>query len=475
MGRHSAATTHWTLATARVATSGGAARYVGRVGALAVALGVGAAVAGGGGIARADDTTHDSPGDTHSVQSSPDTNVTAGPSDTVGKDPQSHGSPSWTPGVRKAALRVPRMVLGANGGARTTTPRPGGIRVKTPAIRAGGPGTTAARAPVGRNLPDPGAVAKPLAAVTTQVDDQVRTVVRDIAATPRHATQTSPPTTDLAPQLAVSPHPAPIATTVSKLLTSVAVTTGARTDDAPLTPVQSLLGVLGLISRDIEQSLNNAVHQTSPTTTTQTTPGPGDVVDTPYGRVGKWMLTSDGEQVANWGGQIYGDKTLREPVNVIIVDPNSKTPGESTARLNSAMFWSGFPAQPIHSTGFDGTVLGTTYDQLPGDGTEAAYSDLPFFLPNDHARVFGPAPVAAADGTGYLWTAAASTEVPGIYDNQFTHRYLSYDLARDMLALRLILSGQATFVGVQKMDNVYNEGTVSTGDHDGYAIVLRLN
>jgi hypothetical protein len=475
MGHHRAATTHWTLATARVATARGAARYVGRVGALAVALGVGAAVAGGGGIARADDTTHDSPVDTRSVQSSPDTNARSGPSDTVGKELQSHGSPRRTPGVLKAALRVPRMVLGANGGAHTSTPRPGGVRVRTPATRAGGEGTTAARAPVGRNLPDPGTAAKPLAAVTTQVDDQVRTVVRDIAATPRHATQISPPTTALAPQLTVSPHPAPIATTVSKLPASVAVTPGARTDDAPLTPVQSLLGVLGLISRDIEQSLNNAVHQTSPTTTTQTTPGPGDVVDTPYGRVGKWMLTSDGEQVANWGGQIYGDKTLREPVNVIIVDPNSKTPGESTARLNSAMFWSGFPAQPIHSTGFDGTVLGTTYDQLPGNGTEAAYSDLPFFLPNDHARVFGPAPVAAADGTGYLWTAAASTEVPGIYDNQFTHRYLSYDLARDMLALRLILSGQATLVGVQKMDNVYNDGTASTGDHDGYAIVLRLN
>ena len=65
--------------------------------------------------------------------------------------------------------------------------------------------------------------------------------------------------------------------------------------------------------------------------------------------------------------------------------------------------------------------------------------------------------------------------MPGIYDNAFTHRYLSYDLARDMLALRLILSGQATLVGVQKMDNVYNDGAVSTGDHDGYAIVLRLN
>jgi hypothetical protein len=455
MGRHSAATTHWTLATARVATSGGAARYVGRVGALAVALGVGAAVAGGGGIASADDTTHDSPSDTRSAQSSPDPGPSA--DDASVKDPQSHGSRNRMPGAVRAALRVPRMVLGANGGARSSTPRPSGIRVKPPAARA-------AREPVSRPRgtthsprtlpdPDPGTAAKPLAAVTTQVDDRVRTAVRDTAPTPR---------------------PAPIATTVSSLPAAVPVASGARTDDGPLTPVQSLLGVLGLISRDIEQTLNNVVHQTSPTTTSANLPSPGDVVDTPYGSVGKWMLNPDGS-VANWGGQTYGDKTLREPVNVIIVDPNSKTPGESTAKLNSAMFWSGFPAQPIHSTGFDGTVLGTTYDQLPGDGTEAAYSDLPFVLPNDHARVFGPATVAAADGTGYLWTAAASTEVPGIYDNAFTHRYLSYDLARDMLALRLVLSGQATLVGIQKMDNVYNDGTVSTGDHDGYAIVLRLN
>ncbi|MET0475339.1 MAG: hypothetical protein ABW001_11975 [Mycobacterium sp.] len=474
MGRHSAATTHWTPA------SGEAARYVGRVGALAVALGIGAAVAGGAGIANADGSKPDSPGDKQNAQSAPDAGPSVGgPGEASGKDPQTHRSEIRRPNLLKDALRVPRMVLGANGGASGgSTPRPGVTRAKTPAVTTSG---SAIDAPVDAISSLPQRIT--IRALTSPRGNDRTYSPRHLAADaisvkpladvvrPADAggeRRTSTPTTALAPI------PAAV-TATPKLPSAVTVPPGARTDDAPLTPVQSLIGVLGLISRDIEQTLDDAIHGTSPTTSPyQGAPAPGDVVQTPYGTVGKWMLNPDGS-VANWGGQAYGDTTLREPVNVIIVDPNSKSPQESTARLNSAMFWSGFPAQPIHSTGFDGTVLGTTYDQLPGDGTDAAYSDLPFFLPNDHARVFGPAPVASEDGTGYLWTAAASTEIPGIYDTALTHRYLSYDLARDMLALRLILSGQATLVGIQRMDNVYNDGTVSTGDHDGYAIVLRLN
>jgi hypothetical protein len=232
--------------------------------------------------------------------------------------------------------------------------------------------------------------------------------------------------------------------------------------------------------------LNNAVTRVTdpnPAPTPGAAPAPGDVATSPLipVSVGKWMLQESDGQISNWGGQPYGGRTLLEPVNVVILDPNSKSPEESTAKLNRDMTLAGFPAQPIHSTGFMGLIGGATthnpdgtYTQQPADGSDAAYSDNLFIFPNNHARAFGPAPVPAAEGSGYVWTVAASTETPSIYNGALTHSYLSSNLARDILVLRLLLTGQATFVGVVPMGNEYNTETETTGDHDGNAIVLQL-
>ena len=40
--------------------------------------------------------------------------------------------------------------------------------------------------------------------------------------------------------------------------------------------------------------------------------------------------------------------------------------------------------------------------------------------------------------------------------------------------MRLILSGQATFVAMAPLDNAVNTATTTTGDHDGYAVILQL-
>ena len=40
--------------------------------------------------------------------------------------------------------------------------------------------------------------------------------------------------------------------------------------------------------------------------------------------------------------------------------------------------------------------------------------------------------------------------------------------------MRLILSGRATYGGMVPLDNSYNTATTTTGDHDGYAVVLVL-
>lgn len=161
---------------------------------------------------------------------------------------------------------------------------------------------------------------------------------------------------------------------------------------------------------------------------------------------------------------------MLEPINVIIIDPTATSAAQSTARLNAAMARAGFPAQPIHSVGFSGLIDGTTYGQQPA-GFLQAFSDGFFLFPNDHGRVIGPAP-AAAD-TGYVWTGAFSTEALNPA-NPFTHQYVSYENARAELARRLVASGGATVLGIVPLGNAVNDGTFTTGDHDGYAIVLQL-
>ena len=54
------------------------------------------------------------------------------------------------------------------------------------------------------------------------------------------------------------------------------------------------------------------------------------------------------------------------------------------------------------------------------------------------------------------------------------HSYVSSNAARSALAAALIASGQATYGGTVDLDNAYNTGTTTTGDHDGKAVVLIL-
>ncbi|GAA2531267.1 hypothetical protein [Mycolicibacterium diernhoferi] len=200
------------------------------------------------------------------------------------------------------------------------------------------------------------------------------------------------------------------------------------------------------------------------------TPSPADAAPTPYGEIGKWMLKAGG-QIANWGGKRVGGKTLLEAVNVIIVDPHSTTPGQAARNVNNAMLRSGFPAQYLHSFGFRGRIDGATYGQKP-TGPLLAYSNNFFLFPNDHGRLFGPAPMQTE--AGYVWTGAFSTEKVGFSGLLPGHVYVSSNQARDALVQQLISSGQATYGGLVPLENAYNTASTTTGDHDGFAVVLVL-
>lgn len=200
-------------------------------------------------------------------------------------------------------------------------------------------------------------------------------------------------------------------------------------------------------------------------------PSADDETPTEYGDIGKWMLDSSGD-IADYGGLPYEGKTVLEAINVVIVDPTSRSSLEATWRLNAAMRRAGFPPRLIHSTGFRGLIDGERYRQQPR-GLLVGYSDDFFLLPNNHGRIFGPDPVETA--SGYVWSGSFSTEEFVFYQGLPRHGYVSSNEARDALAAQLIASGRATSGGMVSLDNAYNTDTTTTGDHDGFAVVVTLN
>ena len=118
MGRHSVSHIAAQQGLSSRSTAVGAAKYVGRVGALALAMGVGAALAGGAGLANADGTTDNGPssGGGDGVQASP--GLTAG----TGEQPGVDSSPNGSAGVKTrkpSLLTPPKMELGSGGGPLT--------------------------------------------------------------------------------------------------------------------------------------------------------------------------------------------------------------------------------------------------------------------------------------------------------------------------------------------------------------------
>jgi len=455
MGRHGRANCAARRPIRTRPTAAGAARYVGRVGAFALTLGVGVAVAGGAGVASADDTSDDS-GD-GSAQSASGSTAGEGSGGGAGAvDAPADGSSGATTRTPGSPTAPKKMVFSGTGGALTSGPP--------------GPGRARAAESVSiASVPSTAVRPKPSSAGT--------------GSTRPSSADTTPQSAPAAPEGA---DVGPVATMVSSVA-AVGVDSSAGTGDSPRAPMPLVPGALQLISREIERNAHRQASAGSSTgvaprslvtpaaaTTTAldpAAPNPGDVVvDTPYGDIGKWMLQSNG-QISTWGGRPYDGRTLLEPINVIVIDPTSTTPAESAAKLDTAMSRAGFPAQGLHSTGFQGTIDGETYGQQP-NGILEAFSDNFFLLPNDHGRMFGPAPVE--NGTGYVWTGAFSTEQLATA-GQFGHEYVSFGMARDALAARLVASGAATVVGVVRLDNAYGTATLSTGDHDGYAVVLRLN
>jgi hypothetical protein len=194
-----------------------------------------------------------------------------------------------------------------------------------------------------------------------------------------------------------------------------------------------------------------------------------DAEATPPGlpAIGKWMIDHSGT-VAHWLGAHLEGKRLYEPINVILIDEGATSAEDARERLIKAVAAAGYKTRFGHSTGYRGLIGGTLYHQLP-QGRDDAFSNRLFEESNNHGRVFGPHQTPE----GFVFIAAFSRERVN-YLEWPVHRYGSFNVARDDLA-RHLAAGQAYEPShhVTLGNAVTEHPEVTTGDHDGCAVVLR--
>ncbi len=182
--------------------------------------------------------------------------------------------------------------------------------------------------------------------------------------------------------------------------------------------------------------------------------------------IGRWMIARDGT-IAHWLGEVVDGKRLHEPVNVILIDEGATSADDAKRRLTAAAAAAGFPVRFGHSTGYHGMIGGALYGQLP-QGRDDAFSNRIFEESNNHGRVFGP---HRFDG-GYVFTGAFSRERVNLLEWP-GHRYASFNDARDAFARGLDAHSAYKPAGTVPLGNAVNDAQITTGDHDGHAVVLR--
>jgi hypothetical protein len=198
---------------------------------------------------------------------------------------------------------------------------------------------------------------------------------------------------------------------------------------------------------------------------------PGAAADavTPAGlpAIGKWMIDRDGG-IAHWLGELYRGKPLREPINVILVDVAAESAADAKRRLVAAATAAGYPVRFGHSTGYRAFIGGQLYAQLPA-GRDDAFSDRIFELSNNHGRLFGP----HRTGDVYVSTGAFSREALRPLHSP-AHGYASFNRARDDFSQNLDRKTTFKLSGFVDLANAIAGGAeVTTGDHDGLAVLLR--
>lgn len=183
---------------------------------------------------------------------------------------------------------------------------------------------------------------------------------------------------------------------------------------------------------------------------------------------GQWMLDPQGE-VACWLGAQVAGRGLREPINVILHDRQSRTPDAATALLFASVRAAGYGPRGLHSSGYQGRIGARVYAQQP-EAKDVAFSDGPWWRSNNHARIFGPGP----HEDGFVWTTSLSRE-DFVLLAALHHPYRSFRQAREDFCD--CMTARTPFKETRRvtLDNLLNTPALMTGDHDGLAVVLETS
>jgi hypothetical protein len=182
--------------------------------------------------------------------------------------------------------------------------------------------------------------------------------------------------------------------------------------------------------------------------------------------LGKWMLDHTASP-AHWLGEIYQGKKLREPINVVIVDPHAASVDHAKERIIEASARAGYRIRHGHSSGYRALKAGEPHHQLP-TGWGCAFSNHLFEVTNNHGRIFGPFQHVQS----FVLIGAFSREEVSLL-HWPEHRYASFNKARDEYAASLDRETEFKLTGHLDMHNaILDDPKVTTGDHDGKAVVL---
>jgi hypothetical protein len=195
---------------------------------------------------------------------------------------------------------------------------------------------------------------------------------------------------------------------------------------------------------------------------------PPETIAHPQGlpQIGKWMFNTQNEP-ANWLGELYRGRNLREPINIVIADTAAQSAEQAKEHLLQNFKAAGYTIRKGHSTGYRGYIDGVIYEQLPV-GEDEAFSNEPSEMRNNHGRIFGPHPYQGM----WLFIGAFSRENVEMLD-KLKHHYVSFNQARDDLSQRLDTRTNYKIKAFLELDNaLFNDPKFTSGDHDGIAVLM---
>jgi hypothetical protein len=178
------------------------------------------------------------------------------------------------------------------------------------------------------------------------------------------------------------------------------------------------------------------------------------------------MYKSD-KNKADWLGAKINNKSFREPINIIIADSISKSAGEAENNLIINFNKAGFKLRIGHSSGYLGYIENNFYNQVHRNNSKT-FSDAPFEISNCHGRIFGPCEINGV----YYFSGAMSKEK--VVVKIPIHEYDSFNIARDKLANNLNSKTNYKTTGYVEMLNSISSDSLTTGDHDGKAILISV-